>query len=399
MSQETPGNEIDLIDFHHNSPVLPRTSPPFESTIETSDNLIDSELPVLEKKLLETNKLSSARSDSRNSVDIEDILITLDDEIDGIQQVHVYDNNSEFLDVLKNLDDVLNACLVESDAILDEEYSRGDRNAIENKDIRSKLRHYEENYNQFLASGYVNRGYANTEPSERIRRRLSADDLRNLAEDIDYPKHATVGVVKKKRCPLYKNNGECIGFTYDIRQPSRTTVCSDEDIDWSWLEDVARDINSEKCLTSTTGECSISLEHENPLPDSTVIAMRLRDSMRRLDPLLIPNIGSEVGLISAEPANPLVHEPQVPPVLSAVSNNPSGSTNTRTSRSRSCDSSGGARRPRSSCSSTRSGRQRSLSSSLSSVSSSAESSPSFNPSASTSENVVQTNTATSTPRR
>lgn len=125
----------DLIDFHVGPTVLPTTSE--TNTTFESDNLIDTELPVFEQKLLtqSTNLSSSSR---RDSVDVEDILIKIDsdeeyerDSLDG-EEVECGDfldvcdpdetslpvDNFEALLVLKNLDDLLNATLAQSDDIV-----------------------------------------------------------------------------------------------------------------------------------------------------------------------------------------------------------------------------------------------------------------------------------------
>lgn len=464
MSQDTPENEIDLIDFHIKSPVLPRATPSFETNSDTCENLIDTELPILEKKLQAAESFSSPASDHRTTVDIEDILIALDDESDcdasndkrnDVSNRIVVDNNVELLDILKNLDDVLNACLVESDQNLvgktnncskehAEKYlynnsgycsDNDDENDLESRlssrncspvdditdaidgkdavDIRSKLRHFEENYNKFLSSGYVNRAYVNTEPSSGRRRPLSACDVHHQEEGVEYPRRATVGFPRRKRSPLYHKNGD---YEYNVHQPSRSTADSDDDIDWSWLEDVARDINLVTCECETPRRNSITAEEysrseeqdNSPQTGNAVLAMRLRDSMRRLDPLLIPSVSTSYdddrnALPNLETTNPVlqlqtsVHER--PSILTNTASSSSRPPTSRASRSRSCDSRSAERRPRSSFSSTRSRRPRSLSSSLSSVSSSAESSPSFNPSASPTDNNPQTNTNTSSPRR
>lgn len=452
MSQETPGNEIDLIDFNIKSPVLPRATINFESDAETSDNLLDSELPVLEKKLQATGNFASCRFGPRTSVDVEDILITLDDENDcdiaeerksDRHHHNTLDNNVELLDVLNNLDEVLNACLVESDRILEEkcdsclkccvegdlgtldsnsdhdnetdniEDSRDTKEILANEistDTRTKLRHYEENYCKFLSSGYANRGYINTESTEGIRRPLSACDLHKHAENADHHKHATIGNIEKKRTPLGKNDVGGFDFTYSLRRRPKTTFDSDDDIDWSWLEDVARDINLEKFGTNTSRRNSAEDTPRPPDPqlDNAIIAMRLRDSMRRLDPLLIPHVENSVdddhnSESTVETTNPVLQLQSVvqerPSIISSVTANLLRSTNSRASRSRSCESHGVERRPRSSSSSTRSRRPRSLSSSLSSASSSAESSPSFNPAATATESIPQASSATSSTRR
>lgn len=445
MSQAIAVNEIDLIDFDIKSPIFSRACTSFISNTETSDNLLDTELPVLEQKLQATDNFPSTFTDLQPSVDIEDILISLDDEEDYVSkakasvepQENVLENNIEILDVLNNLDEVLNACLKESDLTLynksnlesneiSDNHSIDDNNHIldfssrssspvsddtkiiyntDVSEIRTKLRHYEENYNKFLTSGYVNRGYINTESNERIRRPLSACDLYNQSENIDFPKHATIGVVKKKRTPLYQNNGEYIDFTYNVQRPCRTTADSSEDIDWSWLEDVARDISSERIESdypsrNSDEENSVPPETVNPQYDNHAItAIRLRDSMRRLDPLLLPpSIDTSLHDVhtltsSVEATNSVLQAESCNQqrFISSLNTNASRSGNARPSRSRSCESRA-VGRARSSFSSTRSRRPRSLSSSLSTVSSSAESSPSFNPSASPLENNPTTDT-------
>ncbi|XP_066156505.1 sodium-dependent transporter bedraggled isoform X2 [Euwallacea fornicatus] len=126
----------DLIDFHVGPPFV---LPVQVATIETyeTDNLIDTELPVLEQKLLTQCNDKTPRS-RRESVDVEDILINIDeydrDSLDG-EEVECDDfldicervddngnaderttlpaDNFEALLVLKNLDDLLNATLEE----------------------------------------------------------------------------------------------------------------------------------------------------------------------------------------------------------------------------------------------------------------------------------------------
>ncbi|GJQ74572.1 hypothetical protein Trydic_g21433 [Trypoxylus dichotomus] len=72
--------DSDLIDFDIGSPDIP--TGPLSSTIqlEDSDNLLDSELPVLEQKL-QTAKDVRITNSVNKTVDVEDILISLDDEV------------------------------------------------------------------------------------------------------------------------------------------------------------------------------------------------------------------------------------------------------------------------------------------------------------------------------
>lgn len=453
MSQETPENDIDLIDFNKNSPVLSRASPTFEIFAHTSDNLIDSELPVLEKKLQATNSFAPPPTCYISTVDIEDILIALDDE-DQIKSCSqnrndrliysISDNHVELLDILDNLDEVLDACLEESDKnsihkyddyprdntkkylnnldyYSDNDYIDLDskcsipicdyKEAKDNKDttdILKKLRHFEENYNKFLSSGVINQGFIDSEPKETTRRSLSACDIYSEKEDVLYDRNATVGFVKKQRSPLNKDNIDNILCESSIHRVPKLFIDSDDEIDWSWLEDVARDIDSvtTECEPSTRSSVegySSPLESDSfPHETTAVISRRLRDSMRRLDPLLFPSVetSNDVGnnlQPNVEAANTV--QERSPIVITASASNSSRPRNVHTSRSRSCDSRGPERRTRSSCSSAISRRPRSLSSSLSSISSSAESSPTFVPSASQPENIPEMNNTPSTPRR
>lgn len=438
MSQETPENDVDLIDFNKNSPVLSRASPTFEFFAHTSDNLIDSELPVLERKLQTTDSFVPPPTCSISTVDIEDILIALDDEdqIETCRQKrndrNLYttsDNHVELLDILDNLDEVLNACLEDSDKNSIHKYdnfqcSDSDYNDLgskcsspicdykettdneDTKDILKKLKHFEENYNKFLSSGFINRGFIDNEPKEATRRPLSACDIYNVKEDILYDRNATVGFVKKQRTPINKDNLDNILCESSIDRVPKLFIDSDDEIDWSWLEDVARDINSTECESSTRSSIegySTPLESDSFSHEATaVISRRLRDSMRRLDPLLFPSVetSNDVGnnLQPNVEATNTVQE-RSPIVITASAANSSRPTNVHASRSRSCDSLGAERRTRRTCSSARSRRPRSLSSSVSSISSSAESSPTFIPSASQPENIPETSNTPSTPRR
>lgn len=101
-SQSPPGDG-DLIDLNAG------TSPPPALQIapspEPPTNLLDSELPDLEEKL----KSSTTFAPPKLVVDVEDILITLDD--DELE-------SKEALSVLMKLDDLLEASLLESNQIL-----------------------------------------------------------------------------------------------------------------------------------------------------------------------------------------------------------------------------------------------------------------------------------------
>lgn len=272
MSSENQYYEGDLIDLHVRSPVLPRALPSFQTYTEASDNLIDTELPVLEQKLQTANQIITPAVDSRRtSVDVEDILITIDDdEVDAPQRIS--DNfldlcdvglidNLEALNVLRNLDDILNASLQDSNATLDENgeviqedienclkdldnylrsldnssseecsYSsndssssvciedqpsatsssdqpgnRGEADVLVSADeesLRNKLRQMEENYTKFLASGCVNRAYVDTETIEGERRPLSVCGMACEASSRTQLGRATVAVVRRERPSL-----------------------------------------------------------------------------------------------------------------------------------------------------------------------------------------------------
>lgn len=132
-------DDKDLIDL--GSPILFRHITPCNSSfssIEISDTLIDSELPVLEKRLQTLSACQDVDTGQRNVVDVEDILITIDDDdvVDAPLnrsnslrrsksdiELRVCKNlsdkswscdNLEALNVLQNLDDILNASLAES---------------------------------------------------------------------------------------------------------------------------------------------------------------------------------------------------------------------------------------------------------------------------------------------
>ncbi|KAK9736610.1 Sodium:neurotransmitter symporter family [Popillia japonica] len=140
MSSNEDQLDSDLIDFDIGSPDIPTS--PLSTTIqlEDSDNLLDSELPVLEQKLQTAKDIKVTRC-ANVTVDVEDILISLDDEVTPtsafIGHLPLQRSNSEILldlcprmdedklcrsvscdnlealVVLKELDAVLNASLTE----------------------------------------------------------------------------------------------------------------------------------------------------------------------------------------------------------------------------------------------------------------------------------------------
>lgn len=143
MSSNHSETHVDLIDFHVGSPVLPRRSSISEIQFGyETESLIDTELPVFEKKLQTQSSTINSQS-RRTSIDVEDILINIDsdeferDSLDG-EEVETGDflnvcegvtvdngnadgtlpvDNFEALLVLKNLDDLLNATLEESEDV------------------------------------------------------------------------------------------------------------------------------------------------------------------------------------------------------------------------------------------------------------------------------------------
>lgn len=132
----------DLIDFHVNSLELAiPISTSSHSSTDTEENLIDTDLPVLEQKLQTVNgTLSKGSNDAGRAVDLEDILITIDDtcipqessesenEIGGGARIQnnnelLFDvcvsskhnaTNEEVIDVLMKLDEVLDETLNKS---------------------------------------------------------------------------------------------------------------------------------------------------------------------------------------------------------------------------------------------------------------------------------------------
>ncbi|KAL3277126.1 hypothetical protein HHI36_012482 [Cryptolaemus montrouzieri] len=88
------GTSDDLINFNANSPSPSLTTVHDEVDCDNaSDNLLDTELPELEQKLQTTNHLPTTSHSRTNSVDIEDILISIDD--DYSPQTSTNDSRSE----------------------------------------------------------------------------------------------------------------------------------------------------------------------------------------------------------------------------------------------------------------------------------------------------------------
>lgn len=102
---QPPPSDGDLIDLNAGSslPPAPQVPPSPEPT-----NLLDSELPDLEEKL-KSSSTAPPPDLPKCAVDVEDILITLDD--DELE-------SNEALTVLMKLDDLLEASLMESNKIL-----------------------------------------------------------------------------------------------------------------------------------------------------------------------------------------------------------------------------------------------------------------------------------------
>ncbi|KYB29348.1 sodium-dependent transporter bedraggled isoform X1 [Tribolium castaneum] len=390
---ETADSEGDLIDL--GSPVLPRIPPfPSQTPEEISDNLLDSELPVLEQKL-QTSAKSNATEVRRHSIDVEDILITIDDDSErplsrfgSVRRSHSEAllhqprnhldkswscDNLEALTILQNLDEVLNASLLESDHILNDQDSVTDdqtqetieaclldldnylqafdsnsSNCVEDRssvrssasslrsdstdeaDLRNRLRLMEENYARFLAAGCVNRAFVDTETDGRTQRRpLSACDGRTEALERNHPARATLAVVKRERP----------GNTSAPPSPHRTSGAgdSDDDIDWSWLQEAARGVTSER-RAHAAGDCctgTVVVEppqratssSEAPKPSTTW----LRSSMRRLRHFRLPSDGENAPMEAprVEPVPEVVRPVSAPSRLvpreaSAVSQQPAG---------------------------------------------------------------------------
>nr|XP_023022300.1 uncharacterized protein LOC111510609 [Leptinotarsa decemlineata] len=478
MSAENDACEGDLIDFHVRSPILPRAST--ASQPETSDHLLDTELPVLEEKLQTAAYIAPSVS-RRPSVDIEDILISIDDDYDLVDAPQQEDNNSEALPVLHSLDDGLDTslnnpptsdgstqaqqdiedCLLDLDNYLksldpsseDESNSSGceepssvdsssnptnpcglEAAPVDDETLRNRLRRIEENYRRYLASGCVNRGYIDTEP-ERERRPSSACEVAIEAKKTS-PARATVSVIRRKRPSLREVTDNCVKSRCTPDRKPGPAGDSDEEIDWSWLQDIARDVTLER-RAHATGDCctgTVVLEAPRTMPvpsSSSAPAMDeedtahkstwLRSSMRRLRHVRLPSDQADEDNSAAEESATVTIVPvtaayvATPPnvatvpaaavrPMSAPSRIPTvGRTAGRSSRPRSRESGQSAvslepsGRARSSSASSRSRRPRSLSSSESSIPSSLDSTPST-PAASTQTNQEPAGQATNNER-
>nr|XP_022903756.1 sodium- and chloride-dependent glycine transporter 2 [Onthophagus taurus]XP_022903757.1 sodium- and chloride-dependent glycine transporter 2 [Onthophagus taurus] len=118
--------EADLIDFAGSPPNI---SSPINENISnleddlTTDNLIDSDVTILEKKLQNSinNPVNKTFIDT---IDVEDILIDLDDDEDDVNEAGDLNNfvqDSEVLSVLEQLDKVINDSLEDCDVVIEEE--------------------------------------------------------------------------------------------------------------------------------------------------------------------------------------------------------------------------------------------------------------------------------------
>ncbi|KAJ8910746.1 hypothetical protein NQ315_017203 [Exocentrus adspersus] len=443
MSSEP--QDYDLIDLHVRSPVLPRASPNFETYTETSDNLIDTELPVLEQKLQTANLVIPVVDSRRTSVDVEDILITIDDdEVDApvkINTDHFLDlcqsDNLEALDVLRSLDNVLDEenddeediedCLKDLDNYLraldsssgseecssnsfDQDKTSSQSSSDDDESLRNKLRQMEENYNKFLASGCLNRAYVDTEIGGR--RPSSACEI-VAAGDVasrNQPARATVAVVRKERPSIHAvittSSSESPTICSADDRTSAPGADSDEDIDWSWVQDVARDVTLERRAHAAGDCCTGTVVVEAPRPisrpgSSSEPAMQeepkddargtwLRSSMRRLQHLRLPSTetggaAEHVPMQTSSSASTAATRPVSAPSRLADSAVRVSRTRSRQSAVVSHEPSGRARSS-SASSRSRSRRPRSLSSSDSSLASSVDSTPSCSPAASPTQN-------------
>ncbi|XP_063930579.1 sodium-dependent transporter bedraggled [Zophobas morio] len=404
MSTNENADTEDLIDLHVGSPVLPRV-PPFPCQPDAiSDNLLDSELPVLEQKLQTSAHSSLPCPDRRHSVDVEDILITIDDDNEFTRSSSVRRSNSEALlhhppknhldkswscdniealTVLRNLDDILNASLLESDKILANDDStesveaclldldnylqalelddnvndasletteqpsiRSSASSLhtetassEDVSLRNRLRQMEENYARFLASGCVNRGFVDSEPqvSATLRPR-SACGRRSEALERNHPYRATVTGGKRER-PVLPRMG-------------------DSEVDWGWLQQAAA---AERRAHAAADCCTGSVVVEPPKDRAW-----LRSSMRRLRHFRLPSD-------AADEPEPPPSPPPPPPEATRPLSAPSRLGRART-REEGAVPQEPAGRTRSSSASSR--RPRSLSSSVTSLASTVDTSPS-----------------------
>ncbi|XP_060523939.1 sodium-dependent transporter bedraggled isoform X2 [Cylas formicarius] len=367
MSSETPGSPDDLIDFRVDSPVLPRTASLSDVTVDT-DNLIDTDLPVFERKLQTASAV--AELPRKPPVGVEDILISIEDaDVDCVSEEFLnLSQDEEALQVLKNLDALLDETLTdECDAqrVIDEclqdldnylrtiEDDSDGESAVGSPTVedfdeeaeRSRLRRIEENYGKFLASGGTDRRSCDGE----LRRTRSCCAVRAETSPSSAPGRATVTVVKRERAQLQRRKSSS---TTGLAGTSGTRGVS---LDQLRLDRERLAHNSSDCFTGTV------VVEQPPSRDGTTW---LRSSMRRLEHLDF----------QAEPAAaaPELAVSSVRPV-SAPSRLPLSVERAR-SRSRESRVSGEPTgRARSSSASSRSRPPRSLSSSVSSLASSVES--------------------------
>lgn len=240
-SNEEVVEEGDLIDLHVGSPILPRAGPSIPEPADFFDNLIDSELPVLEEKLQKTSNVSEIPN---NTVDIEDILISLDDEeelpqrnhpirrsiseefLSRIQNTPQLDkswscDHLEALTILKSLDDLLNAqetreessnqdieaCLLDLDNYLQAFESFDSSNETlsctnsTGRNSPTRLHQIEENYVKFISSS----GYVTSPNNGESTRSASACELPEEHLNRNHPTRNTV--IGKK---LFKDNKQKI---------------------------------------------------------------------------------------------------------------------------------------------------------------------------------------------
>lgn len=278
MSSEAPNpeNVDDLIDLDEasTSHLPPQTANPDPIEIN-SDNLLDSELPVLEEKLKTSSFASLTEIGApltKNAVDVEDILITLDDDCQSpetfrertIQRSHsaallelnepktemircISCENLEALDVLMKLDDILNAtleecdgsaeepdeqvydsisdCLLDLDLYLDGfekdnasdscEFSEREDASLETVDVRDKSIENVRDFRGFLYDNQL------LEPSQLLHR-------------------ATVSASGSKERPALRKSFlfRSLRTSSNPATPARisgSAYVSDEDIDWSWV--------------------------------------------------------------------------------------------------------------------------------------------------------------------
>lgn len=510
----------DLIDFEVGSPdiaqsILTTTRLLDEENI--SETLLDSELLRLEKTLQtasSTPQHCRSRCDSRDSVELEQILITIDDD-DVIvhrdacatsSRRNSLCNNLEVADALEELDKIINESVNSSNCDQDhledevdglvnndesipsvedclrdlDTYLQGfDTSGSETADPESVLSNsvsrqeqlqkiYNASAERFhqdqplgiterlrnlasrsksLRHGKFNQGYEPTEQTQEgnmsSKRPLSADWDQVLKRNHRF--RSTIAVCGRS-VPCVTSENNCVPNGHQMEYDT-----DDEEIDWSWVQDVVRDGTLEvPCATGSTSTVTAPLDEQNnePAPSVQVVASSssqpditlpaaaaatagmedkdeedpsrargsswLRTSMRRVRHFRLPSdpVASEVETVvatasstpnvlhdtSASPvvqpalANRELQRPVSAPIRTTGVDRRSSESVVNRSRSRSRASEvstvpGG--RARSSSESTRSRRRpRSLSSSESSLASSVDSSPSCTPAASPTQHPV-----------